>query len=84
MQYALKIFWESEVPSVGDYHLLPVAELVSDRSSVHLSERFAPPAVVLNAAPVLLQIAKNIRELVAARARSGRIQDAAGGPDGRI
>ncbi len=70
MQYTLKVFWESEIPSVGDYHLLPVAELESDRSGVHLSEGFAPPSVVLNASPVLLQIAKNIRELVASRTRS--------------
>jgi type VI secretion system protein ImpJ len=65
----LKLFWESELPALGDHCLLPAAVLVRDRDKVRLDPRFAPPAFTLGGAPALRNVVRAIRSRVAAQVR---------------
>ena len=67
LNYALKIFWESENEKLGDYHLLPVAELVYDEDEVKLTRSFIPPTVCVSGSEILKQYIQNIREHVTSR-----------------
>jgi len=40
MTYVVKIFWDTEIQELGDYHLLPVAKLEMMDGEVQLSQRF--------------------------------------------
>jgi len=67
MNYVLKIFWETEVEQLGDYLLLPVAQLELKGDRVQLSEEFAPPVADLSGSDNLRQILKNIQEYIRSR-----------------
>ena len=41
--YLLKIFWETEREQLGDYVLIPMAQLERMGEEIRLSERFIPP-----------------------------------------
>ena len=69
MHYALKIFWESEKKQLGDYELIPLAQLEKDQDSVRLCERYIPPSLSIGADAVLLKIIKEIRDQIGARSR---------------
>jgi type VI secretion system protein ImpJ len=69
LQYVLKIFWETERDQLGDYVLLPVAQLERMGEEIRLSERFAPPALALSGAESLLKLTREVRNEVAARGR---------------
>ncbi len=69
MHYALKIFWESEKKQLGDYELIPLAQLEKDQDSVRLCERYIPPSLSIGADAVLLKIIKEIRDQIGARCR---------------
>jgi type VI secretion system protein ImpJ len=69
LQHVLKIFWESERDQLGDYVLLPLAQLERAGEEIRLSERYAPPVLAVSAAAVLQKLLKEIRDQVAARSR---------------
>jgi type VI secretion system protein ImpJ len=69
LYYALKLFWETEKEKLGDYLLLPIAQLERMGDEVRLSERFAPPSLALSSAKSLMQLVKEIRDQIAARSR---------------
>lgn len=69
LNYVLKIFWESEVDLVGDYLLIPVAQLERTREGIELSAQFIPPSLTLGSSPVLLGIVKELRDQLASRCR---------------
>ena len=43
MNYVLKLFWESELAQLGDYQLLPIAQLELEGDRVRLAPSFLPP-----------------------------------------
>ena len=69
LNYVLKIFWESEVDLVGDYLLMPVAQLERTREGIEISAQFIPPSLTLASSPTLLGIVKELRDQLASRCR---------------
>jgi type VI secretion system protein ImpJ len=69
LRYALKIFWESEKDQLGDYELIPLAQLEKDQDQVRLSARYIPPCLSIAADNTLNKIIKEIRDQIGARSR---------------
>jgi type VI secretion system protein ImpJ len=69
LYFALKVLWENEKESFGDYLLIPVAKLERMGEEIRLSERFIPPCVILSGSEPLMKLLKEIRDQVAARSR---------------
>ncbi len=69
MKYALKIFWESERERLGDYVLLPLAQLERSGDKIRLSPSFVPPCLSLSGSETLSKTVKEIRDQIASRGR---------------
>jgi type VI secretion system protein ImpJ len=69
LYYVLKVFWETEKEQLGDYVLLPVAQLERAGAEVGLVSRFIPPSLTLASSEVLLKVVKEVRDQIAARSR---------------
>lgn len=68
LHYVLKIFWETEIDRVGDYDLVPLAQLERIGDEIQLSSRFVPPTLTISSSEILFNLIKEIRDIVAARA----------------
>ncbi len=68
LSHVLKIFWSTEKDRLGDYVLLPVAQLERSGEEVVLSQKFVPPCLAINNSGFLLNLVKEIRDQLAARA----------------
>ncbi|MCX8117628.1 MAG: type VI secretion system baseplate subunit TssK [Desulfobacterota bacterium] len=68
LYYLLKVFWETEREQLGDYVLIPVAQLERMGEEVRLSPRFIPPCLTLSGSEPLLRLIKEIRDQLASRA----------------
>ena len=68
MWYVLKIFWESEIDSLGDYSLIPLSELVRTGDETAPSKSFIPPSLTLSSTDILEKYIKEIRDEITARA----------------
>jgi type VI secretion system protein ImpJ len=69
LQHVLKVFWESEVDQVGEYLLMPVAQLERTPDAIELCHNFIPPALALGSVPLLYSTVKEIRDQLASRTR---------------
>ena len=69
LYHALKIFWETEKDQVGDYMLLPVAQLERSGEEVNLSQTFIPPSLLISGSDVLMKLIREIRDQISARGR---------------
>jgi type VI secretion system protein ImpJ len=67
--YVLKVFWETEREQLGDYLLIPVAQLERFGEEIRLSERFIPPCLTLSSSEALIKLVKEIRDQITARGR---------------
>lgn len=67
--YVLRILFEDEIDGLNNYSLIPIACLVRDGDAVKMSSSFVPPCYVLEGADTLIQLVKDIRDEMAARAR---------------
>ncbi len=65
--YAAKIFWENELEHLGDYVLVPVAQLVRAGDETGLSRTFVPPMLWLSGSSLLVKIVKEIRDQISSR-----------------
>ncbi|GAM09418.1 hypothetical protein OR1_01696 [Geobacter sp. OR-1] len=65
----LRIFWQTEIDKIGDYLLIPVAQLERSGDEVTLSRRFVPPCMTISSSESLLAIVRETRDLIAARGR---------------
>ncbi len=68
LHHVLRVFWETEKSKLGDYDLIPVAQLERFGEEIRLSPRYAPPGLVLTASETLIKIIKEIRDQITARA----------------
>ncbi len=68
LYFVLKIFWETEMDKLGDYQLIPLAQLEKFGAEIRLSDDFIPPCVSFAAAGSLRKLAEEIRDQVTARA----------------
>jgi type VI secretion system protein ImpJ len=69
LSLVLRFFWESEREQLGDYMLLPVAQIERSGAEIVPSDRFAPPCLTFSAAPALAKAVREIRDQLFARAR---------------
>ena len=69
LNYVLKIFWENEVKELGNYYLIPLAQLQRDGKEIKFSQKFIPPTVSTSGSDELVKIIKEIRDQVASRCR---------------
>ena len=63
----LKIFWETEREQLGDYVLIPIAQLERMGEEIRLSEHFVPPCLTISSSEPLFNLIKEIRDQIAAR-----------------
>ncbi len=68
LSFALKIFWETETDKLGDYQLIPLAQLEKFGAEIRLSGDFIPPCIALSASTTLQKLGEEIRDQVTARA----------------
>ncbi|MCP4117509.1 MAG: type VI secretion system baseplate subunit TssK [Desulfobacteraceae bacterium] len=69
MDLLLRIFWESELPQLGDYLLIPVARLERSGEEILLSKRFIPPCITVSASTVLEDLIREIMDQLGAKTR---------------
>ena len=69
LYHVLRIFFENEKDQLGDYVLLPVAQLERIGEEIALSQGFIPPCVSISSSEILMKIIKEIRDQISARGR---------------
>ena len=69
LYYLLKIFWGTETAQLGDYLLIPLAQLERYGEEIRLSERFVAPTLTAQGSEILFKIIKEIRDQITSRAR---------------
>jgi type VI secretion system protein ImpJ len=69
LHLVLNFFWETETDQLGDYELIPLAQLERQGDAIRLSEQFIPPCLNLAAVPVLARLIKEVRDQISARGR---------------
>jgi len=69
LYHVLKVFWETEKDQLGEYHLIPVAQLERTGERVVLSEEFIPPALTIKSSEPLLRLITDIKDQIASRGR---------------
>lgn len=69
LDYVLKIFWETEKDQLGDYELIPLAQLEKDQDQVRLYAHYVPPCLSIGADEALYKIVKEIQDQIGARSR---------------
>lgn len=67
LRFVLKIFWETEQDQLGEYELIPLAQLERFGSEIRLSEDFIPPSLSCSASPSLHKLIREIRDQITAR-----------------
>jgi type VI secretion system protein ImpJ len=65
--YVLRLFWESEREQLGDYLLIPLAQLERLGGEVRLSEGFIPPCLTISSSEPLSKLIKEIRDQISSR-----------------
>lgn len=68
LHYLLKIFWETERERLGDYVILPLAQLERMGEEIRLSQKFVPPCLTISSSEPLFLLIKEIRDQLSARA----------------
>jgi len=68
LYFVLKIFWGTELHKLGDYQLLPLAQLEKFGNEIRPSNDYIPPSIACNASDTLRKLLEEIREQVTARA----------------
>jgi type VI secretion system protein ImpJ len=69
LHYVLKLFWVNEkTDQLGDYVLMPLAQLERSGEDIILAEHFIPPSLTISVSEALIKIIKEIRDEIAARA----------------
>ena len=69
LDHVIKIFWETEIDQLGDYVLIPVAQLERSGEEITLLEQFIPPSLSIFSSEALLKIVREIRDQIASRGR---------------
>jgi type VI secretion system protein ImpJ len=69
MYHVLRLFWDFELENLGDYLLLPLAQLERSGEEIVLSRQYIPPSLTLSASGRLMKIVQEIRDQIAARSK---------------
>jgi type VI secretion system protein ImpJ len=68
LRYVLKLLWEHEKNSIGDYEVLPIARVENRKGEVVLSKDFIAPSLSLFSSQALTRTVKTIYELITSTA----------------
>ena len=69
LYHVLRVFYETEKDQLGDYVLIPIAQLERNGEEVVLSKGFIPPCMSISSSEILIKIIKEIRDQISARGR---------------
>lgn len=69
LSHRLELFWKDELPDKDEYQILPVGRLRMKGEEIRAAGDFIPPVFMVQGAPRLLQIVKQIQEHIQARCR---------------
>ncbi len=64
----LRIVWETEKDDLGDYSLIPIAQIYNEGDGISYSQAFVPPLVVLSGSAALTRQIKDLRDEITGRA----------------
>jgi type VI secretion system protein ImpJ len=67
LYFLVKIFWETEMEQLGDYVLIPIAQLERMGEEIRFSDRFVPPSLTITSSEPLFNLIKEMRDQIAAR-----------------
>jgi len=67
LYYVLKIFWETERDQLGDYVLIPLAQLERAGEEIKISDHYIPPCLTISGSEPLFKIIREIRDQISAR-----------------
>ncbi len=67
IRYAIRVFWETEKDRLGDYEIIPVAQLERRGEDIVLSGTFIPPSLTLSSSKQLEKVIREIRDQIAAK-----------------
>jgi type VI secretion system protein ImpJ len=65
--YVLKVFWETERKQLGDYVVIPFAQLERVGGEIRLCEQFVPPCLKISGSDALLKLLRETRDQIAGR-----------------
>ncbi|MFT5220423.1 MAG: type VI secretion system protein ImpJ [Planctomycetota bacterium] len=68
LHHALKIVFDNEVDDMGDYEMIPIAQVVRDGDSIIFNPRYLPPCVNIASLPELMRMVKEVRDEITGRA----------------
>lgn len=66
--YILKLLWEDEKNSIGDYEIIPIARLENRKGEVVIMPDYIPPVLSISSSYVLMHHIKTIFELITSAA----------------
>lgn len=69
LQHCVKIFFGSEIETLNDYDLIPIAQLVRDNDIIRVVPRQVPPCYALSGSQFLTDVLQDIRDDIAGRLR---------------
>jgi type VI secretion system protein ImpJ len=69
LHFVMKILWENEIDLLGDYQLIPVAQLERTRDGIVVSRNFVPPCLTIGSSASLYATVQEIRDQLASRSR---------------
>lgn len=67
LSYALRILWETERDTFGDYETIPVARLERRGDEVVLSDDFIPPVISVLSSDALARLVSDVRDQISSR-----------------
>lgn len=65
----IKIFFEDEINNLGDYDIIPIAQLIKSGDEIVFSKDFIPPSLHISSSPVLMEKVFKVRDELTGRAR---------------
>lgn len=67
LHYMLRIFWENETDQLGDYDLVPIAQLERSGEEITLSQNYIPPCLSFAGSDTLARLTRDIRDQITSR-----------------
>jgi len=67
LHYMLRIFWENEIDQIGDYDLVPLAQLERTGEETALSQNYIPPSLSISGSNTLTRLIRDIRDQITSR-----------------
>jgi type VI secretion system protein ImpJ len=68
LRHALKIVFDNEKGDMGDYEMIPIAQVVRDGDSIIYNRAYLPPCINISSLPELSRIIKEVRDEITGRA----------------